>query len=369
MSIEEFQIILIASLTAGACAIPGVFLVLRRMALMSDAISHSILLGIVLGFFLVEDLASPILIIGAGLSGLLMAVLVEMLNKTQLVKEDASIGLVFPALFSIGVILINLYAGNVHLDIDAVLLGELVFAPFNTLALFGVDIGPKALYVMLSLLLVNMVFITVFYKELKVSTFDAGLASTFGFLPRVMHYVFMGLVSITAVGAFDTVGSILVAALMIAPPSAAYLLTDNLVRMLQYSAGIGILSAITGFFMANALDSSISGCMATMTGVCFLLTFGFAPRRGLVAIMKRRRSQKLEFACGVLAVHLCHHSGLEEEWEECRVDHLTKHIRWDAGFTRQVVNNSLKKGLIAEENGILKLTPKGLQLADVIMER
>jgi manganese/zinc/iron transport system permease protein len=231
------------------------------------------------------------------------------------------------------------------------------------------DIGPKALYVMLSLLLANLLFITVFYKELKLSTFDAGLASTFGFLPGVMHYSFMGLVSITAVGAFDTVGSILVVALMIAPPSAAYLLTDDLIRMLQYSAGIGIFSAITGFFIASAFDSSISGCMATMTGVCFLITFLFAPKRGLVAITKRRTSQKLEFARGVLAVHLCNHAGSEEEREECRAEHLTKHIRWDAGFARQVVDSSLKEELIEEEQGFLKLTPKGLQLADVLMER
>lgn len=369
MGIEEIQIILIAALTAVTCAIPGVFLVLRRMALMSDAISHSILLGIVLGFFLVEDLASPALIIGAGLTGLLMTMLVEVLNKTQLVKADASIGLVFPALFSIGVILINLYAGNVHLDIDAVLLGELVFAPFNTLIVAGVDIGPKALYVMLALLVVNGVFITVFYKELKLSTFDAGLAATFGFYPAVMHYVFMGVVSITAVGAFDTVGSILVVALMIAPPCAAYLLTDSLVRMLAYSAGIGIVSAVSGFLIANALDSSISGCMATMTGVCFLLAFLFAPKRGMVAIVRRRATQKLEFARGVLAVHLSNHAGSEEEREECHEAHLTKHIRWDAGFARQVIGTAEKAGLLIRENGILKLTPAGLRLADDIMER
>ncbi|PIE35356.1 zinc ABC transporter permease [candidate division KSB3 bacterium] len=369
MNLEELQIILIASLTAVACALPGVFLVLRRMALMSDAMSHSILLGIVIGFFLVEDLASPLLILGAGLSGLVMAMLVEALSKTRMVKEDAAIGLVFPALFSTGVIMINLYAGNVHLDIDAVLLGELVFAPFNTLIVAGVDIGPKALYVMLSLLLLNLLFIALFYKELKLSTFDAGLAASFGFLPGLMHYAFMGLVSMTAVGAFDTVGSILVIALMIAPPATAYLLTDDLVTMLGYSAGIGIFSAVSGFFIANSLDSSIAGCMATMTGICFLVAFWCAPKRGMFVMIRRRRSQKLEFARGVLAVHLSHHAGSEEEHEECCEATLTDHIRWEPGFAEQVVASALQVGLLVRENGILKLTPDGLQLVDTIMEQ
>ena len=121
MSGFQIEIQLIAILTAVACALPGVFLVLRRMAMMSDAISHTVLLGIVLGFFLVGDLASPLLIFGAALMGVVTVSLVALLERTRLVKEDAAIGLVFPALFSIAVILISRYAGNVHLDVDAVL--------------------------------------------------------------------------------------------------------------------------------------------------------------------------------------------------------------------------------------------------------
>ena len=369
MSIEQFQILCIASITAAACALPGVFLVLRRLSLMSDAISHAILPGIVIAFFLVEDLASPLLILGAGLMGLIMVMLTELLNRTQLVKEDAAIGLVFPALFSLGVILINLYAGNVHLDIDAVLLGELVFAPFNTLTVFGAEIGPKALYVMSGLLFINILFIWMFYKELKLSTFDEALAFSFGFNPVLIHYIFMGVVSVTTVGAFDTVGSILVVALMIAPPSAAYLLTDDLVKMLLLSAGIGILSAVSGFFLADALDSSISGSMATMSGVWFLFTFLFAPKRGIVAMARRRVAQRLEFARRVLAVHLSNHAGTDEEAVECHENNLTNHIRWDGSFASQVVRSSLQKGIIVNHNGVLQLTEQGMQLAHSAMER
>ena len=181
MSIELFEVQMIASLVAVSCAIPGVCRGWRRMAMRSDAISHAILLGIVLAFFVVKDISSPILIIGAALSGVLTVSLVELLNRTKLVKEDASIGLVFPLLFSIGVILIARYAWNIHLDVHAVLLGELAFAPFDRLIIGGHDFGPKSMYVMGSILALNLVFITLFYKELKVATFDAGLAAALGF--------------------------------------------------------------------------------------------------------------------------------------------------------------------------------------------
>lgn len=316
MSSLQIEIQIIAVITAVACAIPGVFLILRRMSLMSDAISHAILLGIVLAFFITKDINSPFLILAAAATGVLTVSLVELLNKTRLVKADAAIGLVFPALFSIGVILISRYAGNVHLDIDAVLLGELAFAPFNRLVVGGLDIGPKAIYIMGSILLLNLIFLLLFYKELKLATFDAGLAVALGFAPGLIHYGLMSVVSITAVGAFDAVGSILVVALMIAPPATAYLLTDSLPRMIGLSALTGALSALSGYWVAHLLDASIAGAMATMAGVLFGLVFLLAPERGLVAIARRRGRQRIEFARKALAIHLYNHEGLPDAAEE-----------------------------------------------------
>jgi len=157
VTIPQLEIQLIAAVVAVTCALPGVFLILRRMAMMSDAISHAILLGIVLAFFITKDLSSPFLVIAATLTGVLTVSLVELVNRTKLVREDASIGIVFPVLFSIGVILISRYAGDIHLDTDAVLLGELAFAPFNRLVILGYDIGPKSLYVMGGILLLNLI--------------------------------------------------------------------------------------------------------------------------------------------------------------------------------------------------------------------
>ncbi|MGB1374824.1 MAG: metal ABC transporter permease, partial [Rhodothermales bacterium] len=216
----SIEIQIIAVLVAVACALPGVFLVLRQLAMMSDAISHAILPGIVIAFLLTEDLSSPLLILGAAAAGVATVALVELLRKTGLLKEDAAIGIVFPALFSVGVILIARFAGDVHLDVDAVLLGELAFAPFDRVVLGSIDV-PKATLVMASILMLNVVFIGLFFKELKLATFDSALAATLGFTPVLLHYVLMGLVSTTAVGAFDAVGSILVVALMVAPPAAA----------------------------------------------------------------------------------------------------------------------------------------------------
>jgi manganese/zinc/iron transport system permease protein len=233
----QIEIQLIACVVAVACALPGCFLILRRMAMMSDAISHSILVGIAVGFFVIRDLNSPILVLSAALTGVVTVSLVELLTRTKRVREDAAIGLIFPALFSIGVILISRYAGDVHLDVDAVLLGELAFAPFNRLSVLGRDIGPKGFYLMAGILLLNLLFIAIFYKELKLATFDAGLAGALGFSPAVIHYALMTIVSITAVGAFDAVGSVLVVALMIAPPATAYLITDSLSSLLA----IGVL--------------------------------------------------------------------------------------------------------------------------------
>ena len=198
----QLQIQLVAAIVAAACALPGVFLVLRQMGMMSDAISHSILLGIVAGFFLVGTTDSPLLFVGAALTGLLTVVLSEALLHTRLVKEDAAIGLVFPALFSLAVILISRNASNVHLDLDAVLLGELAFAPFNRATLFGLDL-PRGAVVMGAILLLNLFLIGLFYKELKLATFDSALGAALGFSPALIHYGLMTMVSVTAVGAFD----------------------------------------------------------------------------------------------------------------------------------------------------------------------
>ena len=353
---------IIAVVVAVACALPGVFLVLRGMALMSDAISHAILLGIVLAFFVTKDLSSPLLIIAAAITGVLTVSLVELIHRTGLVREDAAIGIVFPALFSGGVILISRFAGDVHLDTDAVLLGELAFAWLDRLTIFGYEL-PKSLWVMGGILLINLIFIGLFYKELKLTTFDVGLAAALGFSPTLIHYGLMTIVSITAVGAFDAVGSILVVALMIAPPATAYLLTDRLSYLLGLSALLGVVSAISGYWLAHLLDVSIGGSMATMAGVLFLLTFLLAPERGIIAIARRRVQQRWEFAQTMLTIHLFNHEGVPDAEREQHIEYLDEHLRWNTSFAGRVVRYAERQGSICCRDGALFLTEHGRQIA------
>ncbi|WP_020611196.1 metal ABC transporter permease [Sediminispirochaeta bajacaliforniensis] len=363
------EIILIAVLVSVACAIPGVFLVLRKMSLMSDAISHAVLPGIVVGFLITHTLASPLLFIGAVATGLLTVVLSELLVRTSLVKEDAAIGLVFPALFSIGVILVSQYTGNVHLDTDAVLLGELVFTPLDRIIVQGIDLGPRTAWVMGFILIMNIALFLLFFKELKLATFDPGLAASIGFSPSLIQYILMIDVSITTVGAFDAVGSILVVALMIAPAATAYLLTDDLRVMVLLAVLFAILSSIIGFWASWIMDASAAGAMASIAGLFFLAAFLFAPDRGIVSIRKKRKRQKIEFGISMLAVHLLHHRDEERSATECSEDHLLEHINWDVRFAHVVLSTAISKGLIRSEGHVLRLTHRGISFAREAMSR
>ena len=198
--------LLVLLLTAAACAPLGVFLILRRLSMMADAISHTVLLGIVLAFFVTHDLGSPWLLFGAALMGVVTVSLVELLGKTHLVKYDDAIGVIFPLLFALAVILISKYAGNAHLDTDMVLMGEVIYAGLNTVGIGGVEI-PAAALKMGGLALLIAVFITVFYKELKVSAFDGEYARLIGVPTGILFYAFMSLTSLTTVAAFDAVGA------------------------------------------------------------------------------------------------------------------------------------------------------------------
>ncbi|GAU75905.1 metal ABC transporter permease [Fusibacter sp. 3D3] len=355
----QIEIQLIAIIVAVACSIPGVFLVLRKMAMMTDAITHTILLGIILAFFIVKDLSSPLLILGAALVGLLTVYLVEVLHKTKLVSEDSAIGIVFPMLFSIAIIIISKYAGDIHLDTDSVLLGELAFAPFNRLKIMGVDIGAKALYTMTMVLILNLGLVIIFFKELKISIFDSGLAAVLGFSPVLIQYGLMASVSVTTVAAFEAVGSILVIAFMIGPPVTAYLLTDDLKKMLVTSAFLGGLNAVLGYRIAYLFDVSIAGSMAMMTGITFLLVFIFAPSRGMITVARRRYTQHLEFTKKSILFHMLQHEGEANEKQENGVETIFNHINQSKEFVNKMMKELVEESMISVNQDVYCLTEKG----------
>ena len=363
----QLEIQLIAAVTAAACALVGAFLVLRKTALLSDAISHAILPGIVLAFFWTENLNSPLLLLAAAVTGVVTVGLIEALGQTRLVKQDAAIALVFPALFSIGVVLISRYASGVHLDTDAVLLGDPAFSWIERLTVGGRDLGPQALWLMGAVLAAVALFVGLFYKELKLSTFDAPLAAALGLAPTAVHYALMSLVSVVAVGAFDVVGSILVVGLMIAPPAAAWLLTDRLPVLLGLSVAIGVTSAVSGYWVARVFDVSIAGAMAVMAGVLFAACFAFAPDRGLVAQARRRARQRVAFAERMLLVHLLHHEHTPEADRECRVGHLQEHLHWAPAFAGRAVKAAERGGAVTRSGDRLALTASGREAAQRAM--
>jgi len=363
MIILTLHIILIASLAAVACALPGIFLVLRGVALMSDAISHAILPGIAIMFLLVQKLESPWLIVGASLAGLLTVFCTEQLINTQRIKKDAAIGLVFPLFFSIGVIIISLYARNVHLDTDMVLLGELAFAPFNRLKLFGMDMGPYALWSMGAIFIMNVVFVVLCYKELQLITFDHTLAHLFGFQPTLLYYSLMTVTSITAVGAFDVVGSIVAVALMITPAATAYLCTHTLKPMVFLTILLAMSAAIGGYVCAHQFDVSIAGSIASVSGLLFMCALLAAPEKGLIARMYYDYVHASILSQKILCTYLAHAP------QHNHIDTIAHQLGWQRTWVQFVVRNARQRNIITEQGGFVSLTDQGHSLLQLSAER
>jgi len=280
-------ILLTASLVGLSCGIVGAFLILRRMAMMADAISHTVLLGIVVAFLITRELSGGHMLIGAMIAGLLTAVLVQWFHSRG-VQQDASIGVVFTTMFAVGVILIATQVGNAHLDVKHALMGEITFVPWQTISLPWIGEMPEATFMLSAVTIVLLLVIIAFYKEWKITSFDPALAASIGIPVVWMHYLFMSLVSVTTVASFDAVGAIMVVAMLITPAAAAYLWTDRLSVMLVVSAAFGVVSAIAGYAIAVWVDTSISGSMAFATGLVFLVSFLASPKHGLLSRYVRR---------------------------------------------------------------------------------
>ncbi|MBD7936151.1 MULTISPECIES: metal ABC transporter permease [Cytobacillus] len=277
----EIWIMIVASLVGITCGVIGCFLILRKLAMLADAISHTVLLGIVLAFLISQSMNGLYMLIGAAVVGLFTAMLIQFLNHKG-IQEDASIGVVFTFFFAIGVILITVFADSVHLDVDHALMGEIAFVPFDMVEIAFLPPLPKAFIMLMSILILNIILMMLFYKELKITSFDPALAAAIGMPVMFIHYLLMGMVSVSTVASFDSVGAILVVAMLIAPGASAYLLTNKLSHMLCLSAFFGVLAAISGYYVATWIDSSISGSMAMMSGVLFALVFIFSPTKGLL---------------------------------------------------------------------------------------
>ena len=276
-------IVLAASLAAASCALVGCFLVLRRMSMLADAISHAVLPGIAIAFLLTSSRAPLPVMIGAAAIGLLATTLIELLYRGAKLQQDASIGVTFTWLFAVGVILISAFAGQIDLDQECVLYGEIAYVPWDLWTLAsGRSLGPRAVWILGFALAVNATWIGLAWKELKLCAFDPELAASLGIPVGVFHYALMGATSLTTVTAFESVGAILVVALIVGPAATAYLLTEDLRRMVAIAIASGVSSAVLGYLLARAVDGSIAGAIAVVIGLEFALAFLFSPTHGIV---------------------------------------------------------------------------------------
>ena len=353
----ESLFVLIA--TAAACALLSPFLVLRKLSMVSDAISHSVLLGIVLAFFIVKDVGSPLLIAGAALFGVITVFAVEFLSGTGLVKNDDAVGIVFPMFFALAVVLITKFARNVHLDTDIVLMGEVIIAPLNRTEFLGMDL-PKAFVQMGILFIVNLLFIIIFFKELKITTFDKGFAKLAGFSSVALFYALMTLSSLTAVTAFDAVGAILVVSFLITPGAAAYLISKDLKVMIAISVGYAVINSIIGYVLSLLMNVSMSGMTAAVAGVTFLITFLFN-REGLITAIFIRLKRKSELKPELFLTHIGNHSGKKEELEELGLGSIRDHLKWKQAEVDKIAGRLIRRGLIRIDinKNIYDLTERG----------
>ena len=361
--IESLYILIITSL---ACAVLGVFLVLRRLSMVSDAISHSVLLGIVIGYFVTKDIGSVLLIIGASLFGVLTTVCIELLIKSKRVTEDASVGIIFPLFFSIAVILITRYARNVHLDTEVVLIGEIILAPLHRINFLGLSL-PKALIQMSFVLLINIVFIAVFFRKLKISSFDPVYAGVAGIAGAGLYYVFMALVSFTAVSAFESVGAILTISFFISPAASAYLISKDLKITIFLAAVYAVVNSCIGYFLAVKFNVSMSGMCALVSGLTFMITIAVYPG-GIITKIIRYIKNKNRFSRELLILHIDNHTGKKNALGELGYSTIREHIAWSDSKLKYVLDKLIKKGYVyrAKERGVYSLTETGKKLSDDI---
>ncbi len=286
---HELWILAIACLMGISCALVGALMVLRKMAMIGDALSHTVLLGLVLAFMITGSRSITVMFMGAILVGLITVFLTDFLNRMGKLQKDASIGIVFTFLFAVAVILISVYTGEIDIDQDHLLYGEIAFAPFDTIEWNGRDIGPRAFWMLLLVAIANLVFITVGYRYLQAIAFNASLAAALGMTVNLIHYALMTMVSLTTVSSFEAVGAILVVAMLVIPANTAYLISKSMYSMIILSVVFAIAACISGYYLAVWADASISAAIAMMAGFIFILVLVFFNPDSLFHRIKQSR--------------------------------------------------------------------------------
>ena len=365
-------IVLAGMLCAVAASLPGNFLLLRRMSLLGDAISHAIRPGLAVAFFVSESRSSWPMFLGAVIVGILTALFTEWIRNFGDVDEGASMGVVFTTLFAIGLVLIVQAADHVDLDPGCVLYGAIEMTPLDTLNVAGQPI-PRVVIVLGAVTLVNLLFVVLFFKELKLSAFDPALATSVGFSARLMHYLLMVIVAVTAVASFETAGNILVVAMFVVPPATAFLLTERLGAMIFCSAIIAMLSAglghLSAVFLPHAFgfqSTSTSGMMALCAGMLFFVASLVSPRNGVIVRIVRRQKLALRILSEDLIALLYR---MDERSRDSAVSpqKLSAVLRSHTWLAAWLMNRHVRTGHVIPSESGYRLTEAGRQLGSVLV--
>lgn len=358
--------ILIGCLSAIPAALIGVFLCLRRMSLLADAISHAVLPGIAIAFMVSGQVSGLPIVVGAVIAAFLTTTLTRIMNSSGKVNEQAGIGVVFTTLFALGVMLISIAAENVDLDPGCILYGAIEFVPLDTVTFNSFEF-PRSMLPQGLAAIITGVFIVLFFKELKLCSFDYGLADSMGFHPSRLDIILLVLTSTVTVFSFEAVGSILVIVLLVAPASAALLMSDKLEVAMPLAVLFGCLSSISGYFAALSTNTSVAGMIAISAGVIFIATWLFSPGHGEIANIIRRLKLRLSIATDdLLAAYF------RRQFSQKDLSISFENPKLRSRFWRTLAQHrAIRKGWLASEsnqgNPSMYLTDQGLELAKSIV--
>ncbi len=355
MTSGDWWVMLTAVLCALPCSVLGCFLVLRRMSLLGDAITHAILPGIVLAFVLTGSRGVSPMLAGAAAAGILTALLSGAINRWGKVDEGASLGLVFSTMFALGVVMLGWVPRTMDLDPGCVLYGIIEGVPFDTTLVLGFAV-PKAALTLGIVTIAVLALVIVFFKELRIVCFDPQLATTLGISAAVVHYALLGSVATTAVASFEAVGSILVITMLVAPAATAQMLTDKLGTMVVVAAIVGILDAIVGHLLAVMLNSSVAGMMSVAAGIIFVTVALASPRHGVIGKIARRALLRLRIAEEDVLGTLYRNSEADQRLTITQSASLRTRRR----LVKLAVWRLTRAGQISNSDGRLHLTEKGL---------
>lgn len=368
-------------LAAVCCGLLGNFLLLRKQSMMGDAISHSVLPGLVIAFLIASSRSPVVMLLGASLAGGVTVVLIEIVKRYGRVEPGAAMGVVFSILFAIGVLLIEKAAvRHVDLDADCVLHGQLetlvwYTAPESMRGLFSTETLnsiPRQVWTLAVMTVLAIFFISILFKELRLAAFDAALATTLGFSSTLLHYALMLFVAAATVASFEAVGSILVIAMLICPAAVARLLTDRLLSQILVSVLIAVVSAVGGYFSATIIPDlfgydavNAAGAMTVVSGILLLIAILLSPRHGIISRMIRRARLASRVAIDDLLAMLYR----AKERGQASLELNQVHNPMPSVSPSRVIQRALKQGLIRLVDSEVGLTQDGVAYAESVVRK